>query len=155
MTAMPSIAAPPQGAPVVNTPGPCPGDFTAQESISLRAWFGQDEASHGTIRYPVDNQGLVQVPPEAAGPLIARGGFALSKAKDAAFSSGSLRLHHDESRGCSYAGRQYPCDENGDVLVPAEAAFELLAHGFVAVPRGEISALKHKNRAPSHRSVKG
>jgi hypothetical protein len=51
-------------------------------------------------------------------------------------SAGLLKLHHGDATGCSYRGRQYRRDENGDVLVPAEASFELLAHGFApVVPR--------------------
>jgi hypothetical protein len=30
--------------------------------------FGQEEANHGTARYPVDNDGLIEVPLEAVGP---------------------------------------------------------------------------------------
>ena len=110
------------------------------ELIALRAVFGQDEANHGTARYRVDAEGLVHVPPEAAGFLTCKGGFALPKTSPAAaapagaHADGLVRLHHDDAAGCSYAGRQYPSDENGDVLVPAEAAAELLAHGFVPAP---------------------
>lgn len=107
------------------------------------------------MRYPVDDEGLVQVPPEAAAPLIARGGFALSEVKNVAISLGKLRLHHGESAGCSYGGRRYPGDENGDVLVPAEAAYELSAHGFLPSPRGELPASKRAKRVLSNRSTRG
>ncbi|MGH7044939.1 MAG: hypothetical protein ACREE2_00945 [Stellaceae bacterium] len=108
--------------------------------VALRAWFGQDEANHGTMRYRVDPQGIVQVPPEAAAFLVAVGGFALPKRRaartadtrpDRTGANGLVRLHHDDAVGCSFAGCQYPSDVNGDVLVPAAAAAELIAHGFV------------------------
>jgi len=101
--------------------------------IPLRAVFGQDEANHGTARYAVDNGGLVWVPVEAVGPLTAIGGFILAKSGPDAVSVGALRVHHDNAVGCSYRGRQYLRDANGDVLVPAEATSELSAHGFVPV----------------------
>jgi hypothetical protein len=113
------------------------------ELIALRAVFGQDEANHGTRRYRVDGDGLVHVPPEAVAFLISKGGFVVAKATTAAAAeAGStaadpdclVRLHHDAAGGCSYAGCEYPSDENGDVLVPPQAVADLIAHGFVPVP---------------------
>jgi hypothetical protein len=114
--------------------------------VLLRAVFGQDEASHGTIRYPVENDGLVRVPLDAVGPLITIGGFILAKTGINAISAGSLKLHHDDAAGCSYASRQHLCDANGDVLVPAEATSELLAHGFVPVSDEGLPASGRGNR---------
>jgi hypothetical protein len=96
----------------------------------LHAAFGQDEASHGMARYPVDADGVIRVPLEAVGPLIWTGGFALSKPAAELVSVGVLKLHHSDAAGCCYRGCRFTGDENGDVLVPAEAACELLAHGF-------------------------
>jgi hypothetical protein len=113
------------------------------EPIALRAMFGQDEANHGTARYRVDGDGLVHVPHEAVAFLISKGGFALAKTSaalaaeaqpNAADPSFLVRLHHDDARGCSYSGCEYSSDENGYVLVPAEAAADLMAHGFVPRP---------------------
>jgi hypothetical protein len=112
------------------------------ERIALRAVFGQDEANHGMTRYRVDSEGLVHVAPEAVAFLISKGGFALPRTSVAASPARStsanadelVRMHHHEAAGCSYAGRGYSSDENGDVLVPAKAAAELFAHGFVPVP---------------------
>ena len=113
------------------------------ELIALRAVFGQDEVNHGTVRYHVDGDGLVRVPREAVSYLISNGGFALAKTTVAAIAEAQstdadptplVRLHHDDAGGCSYAGSEYPSDENGDVLVPPEAAAELAAHGFVPAP---------------------
>src|SRR5580704_9674270 len=107
-----------------------PGVSLGGDLIQLHAAFGQDEANYGAARYSVDNEGLIQVPLEAVGPLTTIGGFLLVTTGDNAISAGALALHHDDAAGCSYAGRQYLGDSNGDVLVPAEAASELLAHGF-------------------------
>ena len=110
------------------------------ELIALRAVFGQDEVNHGTVRYHVDGDGLVRVPREAVSYLISNGGFALAKTTGAAIAEAQptnadltplVWLHHDDAGGCSYAGSEYSSDENGDVLVPPEAAAELAAHGFV------------------------
>jgi hypothetical protein len=124
---------PPQAEVAVAAPGLSPGVSTGRELILLRAAFGQDEANHGTERYAVDNNGLVRVPLEAVDPLITIGGFVLGKTRVDVVSAGTLKLHHDDAAGCSYAGRQYLRDVHGDVLVPAEAASELSAHGFAAV----------------------
>jgi hypothetical protein len=119
------------------------------ELIALRGVFGQDEANHGTMRYRVDSDGLVRVPVEAAFFLINNGGFAVAKttvahvpgrshpvpppenARSAAEPRSLVRLHHNAAGGCSHGGRRYQSDENGDVLVPAEAVVDLMAHGFV------------------------
>jgi len=127
------VFSPPQGPLATVAPGSNPGVSVACDLIPLRAVFGQDEANHGTACYAVDNGGLVWVPVEAVGPLTAIGGFALAKSDSDAVLVGALSAHHDNAAGCSYRGRQYLRDANGDVLVPAEATSELLAHGFVPV----------------------
>ncbi len=141
-------------ASVVAAPGSSPGVSLGGDLIQLQAAFGQDEANYGATRYSVDNDGLIQVPLEAVGPLTAIGGFVLAKTGDNAISAGALTLHHDDAAGCSYAGRQYPCDSNGDVLVPAEAAAELLAHGFVPVFEETMVALSQGKSPPTNRSKK-
>jgi hypothetical protein len=70
-------------------------------------------------------------------------------------SAGALTLHHNDAAGCSYAGRQYLGDSNGDVLMPAEAASELSAHGFVPVFDETLVALGQAKSAPSNRPKKG
>jgi hypothetical protein len=133
-------------------PGSAPGVSFRRE---LRAAFGQDEANHGTVRYPVDADGLIRVPLEAVGPLIENGGFAVPKTTGDVVSAGMLKLHHDGAAGCCYGGRRYPGDENGDVLVPAEAASELLAHGLVPVLQGATPASKRAEPILVNRSTKG
>jgi hypothetical protein len=164
---------------VAPTPGFNPGVPLRRQLIPLCAVFGQDEASHGTERYRVDNDGLVRVPVEAVAFLTSKGGFVVAKtttgpilvsgdaepststrelkpASEAkpARETGMVKLHHDEDIGCSYDGREYPSDENGEVLVPAEAALELLGHGFAPVSQGAL-APKRLTPAPSGRSRKG
>ncbi len=142
-------------APAAAAPGSAPGVSFRRELVLLRAVFGQDEANHDTVRYPVDSDGLIRVPIEAVGPLIAKGGFAVPKTADDVVSAGMLKLHHDGGAGCCYGGRRYPGDENGDVLVPAEAASELPAHGFVPVLQGTTPASKRAKPILSNRSTKG
>jgi hypothetical protein len=110
--------------------------------IALRPVFGQDEANHGTVRYRMESDGLVHVPREAVSFLISKGGFAVAKTMAPPFAetqpSGAdpnslVRLHHNVAGGCSYGGCEYPSDDNGDVLVPADGVAELLGHGFVPV----------------------
>lgn len=99
------------------------------------------------VRYLVNDDGLIRVPLEAVDPLTTIGGFVMAQTCDKAISVGVLTLHHDDAAGCSYAGRQFLGDSNGDVLVPAEAASELLAHGFVPL-------FKDLKSLPSNRSKK-
>jgi hypothetical protein len=110
--------------------------------IALRAMFGQDEANHGTARYRVGIDGLVTVPPEVAVHLISNGGFTVANptaARHLELQRGDLqlgplvRLHHDTAASCSYGGGEYRADKNGDVLVPAAAVVDLMAHEFMPV----------------------
>ena len=152
---MPEISALSLKASVVAAPGSSPGVSLGGNLIPLRAAFGQDEANYGAARYPVDREGVTQVPLEAVGPLTTIGGFVLATNCDNAISAGVLTLHHDDAAGCSYAGRQYLGDSNGDVLVPAEAVSELLAHGFVPVYEETTVASTRPKSASSARSKKG
>ena len=112
-------------------PGFTPGAAVPTSLVLLRAVFGQDEANYDTKSYPVGGDGLVQIPSEAAGPLLEKGGFVAVRNNDDTISAGNVRLHHDYASGCSYRGQRYACDRNGNVLVPVEAIPELLPHGFV------------------------
>ena len=79
----------------------------------------------------------------------------MAKVGDNTISAGALTLHHDDAAGCSYGGRQYLGDSNGNVLMPAEAASELSAHGFVPVFDETLVALSQAQSAPSNRPKKG
>ena len=133
MTIMPEISTLASAACVAVAPGSIPGVAPATELIALRAAFGQDEANHGTARYPADADGIVRVPREAVEPLTSKGGFAVQATSADMVSVGTVTMHHENAVGCSYLGRQYPSDKNGDVRVPAEAVSELIAHGFVVL----------------------
>ena len=118
------------------------------ELIALRAAFGQDEANHGIRRYRVGGDGLVHVPVEAAFFLVSKGGFAVEKTNVGQVPGGSPRAPlpdgirsaadpssrarpHGSTVGCSYCGWKHQGDQNGDELVPAKAAGDILAHGFL------------------------
>ena len=139
------VSAPRQGPPSIAAPGFSSGVPARRDLVLLRAGFGQDEANHGTDRYAVDGEGLVQVPMEAVAPLITVGGFVLAETAVNTISAGVLKLHHEDAAGCSYAGRQYLRDANGDVLVPAEATCELSAHGFFPAVKEATAAVSRKN----------
>jgi hypothetical protein len=155
MMTLSELSALSQEAGASTTPGPSPGVSPRRALTPLRAAFGQDEANHGTMRYPVDNDGLVRVPLEAVAFLTGTGGFAAPKTMDSLPSAGAVKLHHDEAAGCSYRGRQYHGDHNGDVLVPAEAAAELLAHGFAPVLRQAKAVPRRSKLSSGARSIKG
>jgi hypothetical protein len=138
------------------TPGFNPGVAPGGERILLRAAFGQDEANQGTECYPVGSDGLVWVPLEAVEPLIAKGGFVLPKNNGKPIPAGWIQLHHDDAAGCSYDGCQYSPDEDGDVLVPAEATAELLAHGFAPMIQETLPGpLRRTKPLAGSRSRKG
>jgi hypothetical protein len=94
----------------------------------------------------------VRVPLEAVGPLIATGGFSRVGTPVTGISVGTVRVCHDNALVCSYRGRQYLGNENGDFVVPAEAAVELSAHGFVPALRRFPSDLRLAEPSQSRRS---
>ncbi|HZT90213.1 MAG TPA: hypothetical protein VFA12_19760 [Stellaceae bacterium] len=59
--------------------------------------------------------------------------MAKSSTADAA-GVATVRLHHESAAACSYDGRVYQADANGDVVVPLDAAAALAAHGFTVAP---------------------
>jgi hypothetical protein len=73
------------------------------------------------------------VPLEAALPLLTVGGFAFAETSRQTIPFGIVRLHHDDAAACFFAGSRYLCTAKREVLVPAHAAAELSAHGFVPV----------------------
>jgi hypothetical protein len=116
--------------------------------IALRAVFGQDEVSHGIARFRVGVDGLLFVPAVVAFYLLKNAGFRVVKRSHAAGANPTslalhsqlfVRMHHRTADACSYGGREYRVDENGYVLVPVEAAADLMAHGFVTIQPEEHS----------------
>jgi hypothetical protein len=142
-------------ASVAAAPGSSPGASPRRGLIPLRAVFGQDEANHGTERYPFDDAGLVRVPLEAVACLTGIGGFTVPKTAGGVISAGTVIVNHADAAGCSYGGRKYFRNENGDVAVPAEAASELSAHGFAPVLREAKTMPKRSKPALGSRPAKG
>ena len=73
------------------------------------------------------------MPLEAVGPLTTIGGFVLAKTGGNVISAGVLTLHHDDAAGVPMRVANFSAIRTGTCSVPAEAASELLAHGFVPV----------------------
>ena len=97
----------------------------------VHAPAGTDEVNVGPDRFRVDNDGDVEVPEEALGPLLAVGGFTVDEERDAD-PTGFVRLTHpDGATSCSWGGATYEARKDGSFAVPALAAADLLAHGFV------------------------
>lgn len=48
----------------------------------------------------------------------------------------------ENSTGCSFDGKNYETDKEGNVDVPDEAVADLLAHGFKPVPAVEAKKAK-------------
>jgi hypothetical protein len=114
--------------------------------IALRAWFGQDEVSHGSERYRVGVDRQVVVPPAVAVYLINNAGFHIVSRTDAELAPPTtlepvpqnlVRMQHPTSASCSYGGCEYRRDQNGEFLVPAAAIADLLGHGFVPIEPAE------------------
>jgi hypothetical protein len=100
--------------------------------------------SHGTEQfqpYRADHTDpaslwLVDMPAHAAQAMIHNGGFRAMPSKPvAAADEDTVRLVHPEgARGCGWDGRSFVPDVDGILTVPAAAAAELAAHGFVPAP---------------------
>jgi hypothetical protein len=110
--------------------------------ITLRAAFGQDEVSHGAVRYRVGADRLLFVPPSTAGHLVSKAGFCVVRSSEASHarhlqSQFLVGVRHPTAGSCSYGGARYRADEKGNFLVPAGAVADLVAHGFVPIPPDE------------------
>ena len=54
--------------------------------------------------------------------------------RGSAVPAGTVRIRHDTARSYSFAGQVFEADADGEIVVPAEAAVALGAHGFTAAP---------------------
>lgn len=111
----------------------------------LRAPEGTDEANVGEERFPVHDDGTIEVPDDAADALMKVGGFtevpdeaateALETvaAEEAAEPSLLAKVQNPDKTGCSWGGHSYEPDADGVVHVPHAAVADLTAHGFEAV----------------------
>lgn len=106
------------------------------KKFRLRAPVGTDEANYsGAERpYKVAPDGTVEVDEGAVAGLVGAGGFSLIE-EEPAVELGKVKLVNadDPTAGVSFGGVSYQPDEDGIVTVPAEAAADLVSHGFVPV----------------------
>ncbi|OJY66435.1 hypothetical protein [Rhizobium sp. 60-20] len=101
----------------------------------LKAPIGADGANIGTKLFPIDAEGNVTVPDEAAQTLVGVGGFQILVDIPEAPEGFTVLQSTSGSQGCSFGTECYATDENGYVTVPTGMVGELLSHGFiVALP---------------------
>jgi len=122
--------------------------------IALRAVFGQDEVSHGTERYRVGADRVLSVPEEVAFYLLHNAGFHVIRTAGSRHARPIRRnslglqmlvmMHHPNAGACSYGGCEYRVDENGNILVPADAVSDLVCHGFAPIEPGNLSQEHHQ-----------
>ncbi len=109
--------------------------------IALRAVFGQDEVSHGTVRYRVDADGLLLVPQEVARYLANNAGFQMIKEIQRE-QAAAVRTHasppqtlarpgQSRVRTCSDRPREYCGDVHDNFAVPAVALANVSRHGVM------------------------
>lgn len=98
------------------------------KKVKLKAPKGTDEANAGGESFRVDNDGTIEVPEDAVGPLLEHGGF--TEVKEAAvIPHGHALVMHDDPKAATSAGEKF-----GDgFLVPAHKVADLASHGFRAV----------------------
>lgn len=102
----------------------------------LKAPPGTDEANVGVERFPVGEDGTVDVPADAVESLTSVGGFTEvdeAPAPETEPSAEFAALKHPEGVGCSFAGVSYEPDDKGVVHVPHAAVADLASHGFAPV----------------------
>jgi hypothetical protein len=94
-----------------------------------------DEVNHGTISYPVGNDGIVDLPPEAAAHVIRQGGAVQVDPPSPPPTEGVIKVQHaDPSTILSYGQDVYAPDKDGNLSVPIAIFLEIESHGFVAIP---------------------
>lgn len=106
-------------------------------SRRLKAQAGTDEANFGGSRFPVNTDGVVEVPDDAAAALVAVGGFvditdAAPNLGEANTSPVCRMMAPDNSGPVTWGGVVYEVVE-GVVAVPPAASGDLEAHGFILV----------------------
>lgn len=103
-------------------------------SKKLKAPRGTDEANADGKIFRVDNDGTVDVPNDAVGPLLERGGF-VEVVEPAAVPDGHGLVMHDDP-GASCDGEKV-----GDAfVVPIGKVAELASHGFRAIEHAGAAA---------------
>lgn len=98
-----------------------------KKTTKLKAPAGTDEANFGTERFRVDNDGTIEVPDEAVGPLLELGGFVEVLPPPVIPDGHALVKHSDPDASCG--GERF-----GDgFLVPVHMVEALKSHGFKSV----------------------
>ena len=106
--------------------------------IALRAVFGQDEVSYGTVRYRVSADGLVLVPPEVARCLANNAGFKVVKRiqeeqaevrTHASQPQILARPHQPTVQACSDGAPEYCVDVHDNFAISAVASAAISRHG--------------------------
>ncbi|OCJ12476.1 hypothetical protein A6U86_05490 [Rhizobium sp. AC27/96] len=103
----------------------------------LKAPIGADGANIGTRLYPLDADGNITVPDDAAQTLVGVGGFQLIADIPGAPEGHTVLLSTNGPQSCSHGSDSFSTDENGYVTVPTSMVGALLSHGF-AVPTPAI-----------------
>lgn len=116
--------------------------------IALRAVFGQDEVSHGTVRYRVGADGLLLVPPEVARCLANNAGFQMIKKiqreqaevrTPASLPQTLAPRHQSTVRACSGGAREYRIDVHDNFAESAVALADASKHGVTPALPDECS----------------
>jgi hypothetical protein len=116
--------------------------------IALRAVFGQDEVSHGTVRYRVGADGLLLVPPEVARCLANNAGFQMIKKIQREQAEVTTRASPPQTlgrprqsmvRAGSDGAREYCVDVHDNFAVSAVAFADVSKHGVTPTLPDECS----------------
>jgi hypothetical protein len=93
-----------------------------------------DEVNHGTTSYPVDTDGIVDLPPEAAAIVIKQGGAELVNPPPPPV-EGTIQVQHisDPATIVGHGDQSY-APSGGVLTVPLAIWPEIEPHGFVAIP---------------------
>jgi|SRR6516162_443470 hypothetical protein len=91
-----------------------------------------NEVNHGTTSYPVDNDGIVDLPPEAAEHVLRQGGAVLVEPL-AATAEGTMKIKHtsDPNTTLGYGQDLYAPDSNGELTIPISIFSDVESHGFI------------------------
>ncbi|HZQ41354.1 MAG TPA: hypothetical protein VFA87_11185 [Rhizomicrobium sp.] len=101
----------------------------------LKAPAGCDEANFGELEFRVDNNGIIEVPDDAAEYFLGQGGFELveEEKQPPVQLEGHQKMMHPDGTGASWGGKAYEPGADGAIEVPQAAVNDLKSHGFELV----------------------
>jgi hypothetical protein len=105
----------------------------------LKAPIGADGANVGTTLFPIDADGNVTVPDDAAQTLVGVGGFQIVTDIPEADEGQTVLVSTVGAQSCSFGADSYSTDENGYVTVPTAMVASLLSHGFTIPPTPAVT----------------